>query len=97
MSISKQHVAMFIVAEILGHRQRRMADTKAAARRLIHLPEDHHHVRKHAGGLHATVELFAFAAPLADPAEDAYTLLMPDHVVDHLGKEHRFADTGATK
>ena len=43
------------------------------------------------------IELFAFAAALTNAAEDTQTLLMPDHVVDHLGQEHRLADTGAAK
>jgi hypothetical protein len=41
----QQHVTLLVVAEILGHRQRRVADAKATARRLVHLAEDHHHVR----------------------------------------------------
>ena len=48
----QQHVAVLVVAEILGHRQRRMPDAEPAARRLVHLAEDHHHVRQHAGFLH---------------------------------------------
>jgi hypothetical protein len=43
---------MLVVAEILGHRQRRMSDAEPGARRLVHLAEDHHHVRQHAGFLH---------------------------------------------
>jgi hypothetical protein len=62
-----------------------------AARRLVHLAEDHHHVRQHAGCLHLAVELLAFATPLADAAEKADALVMPDHVVDHFGEQHRLA------
>ena len=52
---------------------------------------------KHAGGLHPAIELFAFAAALADPAENAHPFLMPDHVVDHLGEQHRLADARAAE
>ena len=88
---------MLVVAEILGHRQRRVADAKAGARRFVHLAEDHHHVRQYAGVLHVAVELLALATAFADPAEDAYALLMPDHVVDHLGEQHRLAHAGAAE
>ena len=88
----QQHVAVLVVAEILGHRQRRMSDAEPAARRLVHLAEDHHHVRQHAGFLHLAVKLLAFATAFADAAEDADALVMPDHVVDHFGQQHRLAD-----
>jgi hypothetical protein len=44
LSIKQKDVAMFVVAKILGHCQGRVTDAKAAARRLIHLTEQHHHV-----------------------------------------------------
>jgi hypothetical protein len=88
---------MLIVPKILGHGQGRGADPKPAARRLVHLAIDHHHVVQDAGVFHAAIELFAFAATLADSAEDAHALLMADHVVDHLGEKHRLAHTRATE
>ena len=63
----------------------------------VHLAEEHDHVLKHTGFLHFAIELFAFAAALANAAEDAHALLMPDHVVDHLGQQHRLADAGAAE
>ena len=93
----QQHVAVLVVAEVLGHRQRRVPDAEPAARRLVHLAEDHHHVRQHAGFLHVAVKLLAFAAALADAAEDADALLVPDHVVDHLGEQHRLAHARAAE
>ena len=93
----QQHVAVLVVAEILGHRQRRVAHAEPAARRLVHLAEDHHHVRQHAGFLHVAVKLLAFAAAFADAAEDAHALLMPDHVVDHFGEQHRLAHARAAE
>ena len=87
----QQHVAVLVVPEILGHRQRGMAHAEPAARRLVHLAEDHHHVRQHAGFLHLAVKLLAFATTFADAAKNAYALLVPDHVVDHFGEQHRLA------
>src|ERR1039458_5166212 len=68
---------MLVVPEILGHRQRRVAHAEPAARRFVHLPEHHHHVRQHARRLHVTVKLLAFPAPLAYPAKDPHALLGP--------------------
>ena len=92
LSIEQQHIAVLVVAEILGHRQRRMAHAEPAARRLVHLAEDHHHVRQHAGFLHRIVKLLAFATAFADAAKNADALVMTDHVVDHFGQQHRLAD-----
>ena len=82
---------MFVVPEIFAHRQRREAHAKAAARRFIHLPVHHHHVRQYACRLHAAVKFLAFPASLADPAENADTLLVLDHVVNHFGEQYRLA------
>ena len=68
-----------------------MAHPEAGAWRLIHLTEDHHHVRKHAGFLHVSVELLAFAATLADAAENAHAFVISDHVVNQLGEQNRLA------
>ena len=93
----EKHVTMFVVAEILGHRQRRVADAKTAARRLVHLAKDHHHVRQHAGGFHLAVKFFAFATAFADAAKNADALLVPDHVVDHFGEQNRLAHARTTE
>ena len=47
------------------------------------------------GRLHLAIQLFAFAAALADTAEQADAVVMPDHVVDHLGQQNGLADPGA--
>jgi len=88
---------MFVVAEVLGHGQGRVADAKTAAGRFVHLAEHHHHVRQHAGLLHFAVELFAFAATLADTAKYADTLMLSHHVVDHFGEQYGLADAGAAE
>ena len=82
---------MLVVAEVLGHGQRSMAHPEPAAGRLVHLAEDHHHIRQHAGLLHVAIKLFAFATPFANAAKNADAVVMADHVVDHFGKKHRFA------
>ena len=43
------------------------------------------------------VELLAFATAFADAAEDADALVVPDHVVDHLGEQHGLADAGSAE
>ena len=88
---------MLVVPEVLGHGQRGVPHAESAARRLVHLSEEHHHVRQDAGLLHVAVKLLAFPATLADTAKDAYTIVVFDHVVDHLGEQHRFSYTGAAK
>ena len=93
----QQHVAMFVVAEIFRHRQRRVSHAEAAARRFVHLAEHHHHVRQHAGFLHVAIKFLAFAAAFADAAEDAHAFMMPDHVVDHLGEQHGLAHARAAE
>jgi transposase len=49
------------------------------------------------GIFHAAIKFFALTTTLADSTEDAHTLLMADHVVDHLGEKHRFAHARTTK
>ncbi len=93
----QQDIAMFIVAEILGHRQRRVAHAEPAARRLVHLAENHHHVRQHTGGFHLAVKFLAFATTFADAAKNTDALLMPDHVVDHFREQNRLAHACAAK
>jgi hypothetical protein len=88
---------MLVVPKVLSHRQGSVPHPKAAARRLVHLAEDHHHVWQHSRFPHFAVQLLAFATAFADAAEEADALVLPDHVVDHLGEEHGLADAGATE
>ena len=85
---------MLVIAEILGHGEGRQAHAEPGAGGLVHLAVHHDHVRKHTGGLHIMVELFSFATSLADAAKHAHSLLMPDHVVNHLGEQDGLADPG---
>ena len=88
---------MFIIAKIFRHRQRGVPDQKAAAGRLIHLTENHHHVIEHAGFLDLPIKLLAFSTALANAAENTDALLMPDHVVNHFSKQHGLADAGTAE
>ena len=93
----QQHIAVLVVPEILGHRQGGMTHPEAAARRLIHLAEDHHHVGQHASVFHIAVKLLAFAAAFANAAKNADPFLVPHHVVNHFGEQHRFANPRTAK
>jgi hypothetical protein len=43
------------------------------------------------------IKFLTFATALADAAKDADTVVVPDHVVDHLRQQHSLADSGATE
>src|ERR1700691_1359910 len=88
---------MLIVAEILRHGERRLTNPKAAARRLIHLTENHYHVLEHTRGFHVAIQILALATSLADAADNTDPLPASDHVVNHLGEEHRLGDTRSSK
>ncbi len=49
----QQNITVLVVPKILGHGQRGVAHAEPAARRLVHLPEEHHHVRQNTGFLHS--------------------------------------------
>jgi hypothetical protein len=74
LSMSSRYIAVLVIAEILGHGQRGVAHAEPAARGLVHLAEDHHHIRQHAGFLHIAVKLFAFTTAFADATKNAYSL-----------------------
>jgi hypothetical protein len=82
----QQHVAMLVVPEIFSHCQRCVAHAEAAARRLVHLAEHHHHVRQYTSFLHLTVKLLAFATAFTDTAKQTDPFVVPDHVVDHFSE-----------
>ena len=80
----------FLVAEVLGLRERREADARARARRLVHLAEDEDGLGEHglAVGelrlLHLAVQVVALAAALADAAEHGDAAVLLGDVVDEL-------------
>gem|GEM_PF-6221963 len=75
---------MLVVAEILRHGEGRMPHAETAAGGLVHLTENHRHVRQHPGRFHVAVEFFAFAAALTDAAKNADAVLLLGHIVNHL-------------
>src|SRR5580692_922481 len=88
---------MLVVPEIFRHGERGMANPKPAAGRLIHLAENHHHIRQNAGVFHFAVKFLALAAAFSDSAEYTDALLMADHVVDHLGEQHGLSHPRSTE
>jgi len=74
----QQHIPLFVVAEVFGHRQRGMPHAEPCAWRFVHLAEEHHHFRQDARFFHVAVKLLAFATALADAAENTHAVLMPD-------------------
>jgi len=97
LSISSSTSRMLVVPEILGHGKRRKPYAEPAAWRLVHLSEHHHHVRQYTCLLHVTVKFLAFTTPFTYPAKNAYALLVPDHVVDHFGKQYSLANSRPAK
>ena len=93
----QQDIPVFIVPEVLGDGQRGVAHAKAAARRLVHLAEQHHHVRQHARVLHVAVQLLTFATAFANATKNADTFLVTHHVVDEFREQHRLADARAAE
>ncbi len=87
----QQHIPMLVIAKILCHCQRCMADAETGAGRFVHLAEHHHHILQHTRRFHIPIELFSLATAFPDAAKDAHPLMMPDHVVYHLGEQHGLA------
>ena len=76
----QQRVGAGLVAEVLGHRQRREGDAEAGAGRLVHLAEHHARLVDDAaagladlGFLHFQPQVGPFAGPLADAGEHRVT------------------------
>src|SRR5271167_2293966 len=85
---------MLAVPKVFRHGERRMAHPEAGTGQLVHLPEDHHHVRQYARRRHLAVELLSLATTLADTAEETDTVVMSDHVVNHFGEQDGLSHAG---
>src|SRR3984957_18862953 len=59
----QKHIAMLIIAEIFGYRQRRVADAESGARRLVHLAEQHHHALEDGWIFPLVVKIFFLSWP----------------------------------
>ena len=80
----EEHVLVFLVAEIFGHRERREGDAHAGARRLVHLAVDQRDLRlaevllvDDAGLGHFVVKVVALAGALAHPGEHGVSRRAP--------------------
>jgi hypothetical protein len=93
----KQHIAMLVITEVFSHGERCAPDPKPGARGFIHLPVDHHHIVEDTRIPHGAIELFSFAASLANATENTHALLVPDHIVDRFGKQNCLAYPGPTE
>ncbi len=99
----EQDVAAF-VAEALGHREARQRDAQAVARRLVHLPEHHRHLRlgevflhDDLGVRHLVIEVVALPRALAHAGEHGQAGVLHGDVVDELQHVHGLAHTGAAE
>jgi hypothetical protein len=64
LSNEEQDVAMLVIPKILSPRQRCMAHPETGAWRLVHLAEEHHHVRQHTPASEFLQELHRFPTSL---------------------------------
>src|SRR5207253_1351504 len=64
-----EHVRVFLVAEILGHRQPAQSDAQTRARRLVHLAVDQRDVLEDSRFLELEIEIISFARALTHAAE----------------------------
>ena len=87
----QQHIATLVVAEIFGHRQRRVDDPEAGAGRFVHLSKHHHHIRQNIGRRHVAVKFLSLAAALSNAAKNTHAFLLFDEIVNHFGEQHGLA------
>src|SRR5262249_20725817 len=93
----EQHVAAFLVAEILRARQRRETDARARAGRLVHLAVDQRGLLDDTRLLELEPEVVAFARPLAHAGEHRVTGALLRDVANQLLHEHGLADARAAE
>ena len=100
----QQRVGAGLVAEVLGHRQRREGDAETGAGRLVHLAEHHARLIDNAaagladlGFLHFEPQVGPFAGPLADAGEHRVTAVGRRDAGDQLGENDRLAETGTAE
>ena len=99
----EQHVLALFVAEVLGDGERREADARARARRLVHLAEHERRLVEHGGAVrelrvrHLVPEVVALARALADAGEHRVAAVLLRDVVDQLQDHDGLADAGAAE
>ena len=87
----QQHVLALLVAEELGHRQRRQRHPHTSAGRLVHLTEHQRGVLEHVGFAELDPQVVALAGALPDTGEHRSTTEVSGDTVDHLLDQNRFA------
>ena len=105
--VDKEQHILALVAEIFRDRQARQADTRARARRLVHLAIDEGAFRALGRALlrilvdarfdHLVIEVVAFARAFADAGEHRIAAMFLGDVVDEFLDQHGLADTGAAE
>ena len=100
----QQRVGTGLVAEILGHGQRRQGDAQTGTRRFVHLAEHHAGLIDNAaagvadlGFLHFQPEVGSFTGSLADPGKHGVTTVGRRDTGDQLGQNDRLAQTGTAE
>jgi peptide chain release factor 1 len=96
-------VLPLLVAEVLGHGERREADAGARPGRLVHLAVDEGGARDDRVPvgelrlLHLEVEVVALTRPLADAAEHRHAAVLLGDIVDELQDDDGLAHAGAAE
>ena len=93
----QQHVLLLLVAEVLGHGQRRQRDAHTRAGRLVHLTEHQRGVLEHVRVGELDPEVVALAGALAHAGEHRSAAEVAGDAVDHLLDQHGLADAGAAE
>ncbi len=88
---------MLIIPEILCHCKCCVPHSKTGAWGLVHLAENHYHVRENACSLHVTVKLLPFTTTLSNAAKYTHPLMMLYHVVNHLSQQHSLAHSSPSE
>jgi hypothetical protein len=95
--MNKQHVLVFLIAEILGHGERRKANPHTGSWRFVHLAEAKGGVFEDARGLHFAIKVIAFARAFPHPGEDGNAMVLGSDVGDQFLNQNGFADSGAAE
>ncbi len=100
----EQHVLVFLVAEILGHRERREGDAHTRAWGLVHLAVHERDLGLHevflvddAGFGHFVVKIVTFARAFADAGEYGEAAVGFGDVVNEFENDDGLTDAGATE
>ena len=94
---TKRKILPQVVAEILGHRQRRMSDPISRPRWFVHLSEDHHGILQHVRLFHLAIEFLGLPAPLTDAAKQADAFMLTHDIVNQFSDQYGLPHTRAAE